>query len=85
MKALRIILMLGLGVGYWFYRLSNPDQILLPRLVALLGLVAIYWLTRLVAGKEVADTSPLAADPMPSLSLSERALDEKKSSAQPES
>jgi hypothetical protein len=78
MKALRIILMLALGVGYWFYRLYNPDDVWLGRIAALLGLVAIYWLTRLVAGKEVADTSPLAADPMPSLSLSERALEEKK-------
>lgn len=75
MKALRISLYLLMGLVYMGYSLAYPENKWMARGVLILALIAVYWLTRLIAGKEVANSSPLEADPIPSLNLSARALE----------
>ena len=76
MNATRIALFIVIGVAYALF--APPEHPWLSRL-ALAGVaVTVYWVTRLLFGKAVADSDPLAAEPVPSLSLAERALDESK-------
>jgi len=79
MKTFRILMSLAIGVAYILYTMAHPEHVWMARLIGLAALIGIWWLTRLIAGKEAAETSPLAADAMPSLNLSERALENDKS------
>ena len=75
MKAFRIAAYLLIGVVYIGYSMAHPDEKWMARGVAVAALIAVSLVVRLVAGKEVADSSPLEADPIPSLNLSQRSLD----------
>jgi hypothetical protein len=79
MKTLRIVIFLVIGIAYILYRITHPEHGWMAIFILLATLFGVYWLTRLIGGKELADTSPLAADSMPSLNLSERALENDKS------
>jgi len=74
MNATRIALYIVIGVAYALF--APPEHPWLSRLVLLGVMVTVYWITRLLFGQAVADSSPLAAEPVPSLSLSERALED---------
>ena len=76
MNATRIALYIVIGVAYALF--APPEHPWLSRLVLVAVAVSIYWMTRLLFGKAVADSDPLAAEPVPSLSLAERAYDESK-------
>jgi len=76
MKSLRIGLILALGVIWALY---GPSDFIFRVLGLLLIGAVIYWTTRLIFGKEAAENDPLAAEPVPSLNLSERALEESRS------
>ena len=75
MKTLRIALMLAAGV---LWVLLAPQDIIL-RYVSLIAVMSlVYTFTVVLFGREVADSDPLAADLVVSLSLSEPALQESK-------
>jgi hypothetical protein len=73
MNATRIALYIVIGVGYALF--APPEHPWLSRLALLVVAAAVYWVTRLLFGKDFADSDPLAAEPVPSLRLSERALE----------
>ena len=75
MNAIRIIVMLAIGVLWVLY---GPANFILRYGSLLLLMVTVYWITRLIFGKAVADSDPLAAEPVPSLSLAERQLSEQR-------
>ena len=75
MKTLRIVLALAVGLAYIWFAMNNPGYVWLVRLIAVAAIFAIWWFTRLIGGPAAADADPLAADPIPSLSLSERSLE----------
>ncbi|HUJ12156.1 MAG TPA: hypothetical protein VL284_00070 [Thermoanaerobaculia bacterium] len=71
MKAIRIALVLAVAVVWVLFA---PDNFIL-RYGGVLALApALDWTTRLIFGEGVADSDPLAADPVPSLSPAESAL-----------
>lgn len=77
MNAFRIGLYIALGVAYALF--APPEHPWLSRLALVAAAVIVYFVTRLLFGKAVADSDPLAAEPVPSLSLAERAFEERKS------
>ena len=76
MNATRIGLYIIIGVAYAL--LAPPEHPWLARIALVAIAVAVYWGTRLLFGKAVADSDPLAAEPVPSLSFAERAYEESK-------
>ena len=75
MKGFRLATMLLIGIAYAVYTMNHPEHKGMARVVALSGLVVVWAVTRLIAGKEAAATDPMAPDPIQSMNLSALALE----------
>ena len=78
MKVLTIVFVIAVGVAYVFLSAAMPDEKLFLRIGAM-ALIAIFVvITNIVRGRPAltAAENPLAAEPVPSLNLSARSLDQ---------